>query len=206
MQIENYYIAGVKIHPNVSEIDLGTWEGKKRVERIIGASDRFNLPVIIHGGRNNILDNDRSRFAELSNFQDIDLRSSTPVVIAHGGAYGLRASEVSDEIVPVLKKLLSKYDNLYIDVAGLSDDIILLFLSFIGTDRILFGSDALYENQAVMGMRLLFALERSHLNVEDSLIRILSSNAARIIFREGPNKQKVAKAESIEDQKQELDL
>jgi predicted TIM-barrel fold metal-dependent hydrolase len=188
-QIRNYGIVAVKIHPNVTGINLGIPEGKERVECIIRVSDQLGLPVIIHGGRNDVLNNENGRFAEISKFTDINWKSSVPVIIAHGGAYGFSLSEVVNDIIPILKKLLSLHENLSIDISGLPEGIILSFLSFIDTERILFGSDALYENAIVAAMRLLYALEQSGSKLERSLIQILSENAARTIFREDPKKR-----------------
>lgn len=187
-QMKNYDIAAVKIHPNISGVNLGTSKGKERVECIIKASDQLGLPVIIHGGINDVLNNENGRFAEISNFLDINWKSSSPVIIAHGGAYGLSISEAVDEIIPALKKLLSLYENLCIDISGLPENIILSFLSFIETERIFFGSDALYENEIVVAIRLVYALEQSGLKLERSLIQILSENTAGTIFKEDARK------------------
>jgi predicted TIM-barrel fold metal-dependent hydrolase len=183
-QVKTYNIAAVKIHPNITGINLGKPRGKERLECIIDVSSGLDIPVIIHGGRSDILKKDSSRFAEISHFKDIGLKSSRAVVIAHGGAYGIQVTEVIDEVLPVIKKLLNLYENLYIDISGLSHEVILQFLQHIGTERILFGSDALYENQIIMIGRLIYALENSDLGFENSLIQMLSQNAANGIFGE----------------------
>jgi predicted TIM-barrel fold metal-dependent hydrolase len=187
-QIKYYGIVAVKIHPNVTGINLGISVGKERVECIIAVTDQLGLPIIIHGGKNDVLKNNNGRFAEISKFKDINLKSSSPVIIAHGGAYGISASEMVDEVIPTLKKLLSQYENLCIDISGLRESAILSLLSSVETERVLFGSDALYENEIMVAMRLLYALEQSGLKLETSLIQILSENAARAVFREDPKK------------------
>ncbi len=183
-QKEKHRVVATKIHPNITGINLNTSEGKERVECIIEASSNLGLPVIIHGGRSHFLKNDNGRFADISNLKDIDFNSSTPIIIAHGGTYGLSASEVMKEAIPVLKSLLCLYPNLNIDIAGLDHDTINRLLTCVEPERVLFGSDALYENQILMLVRFLYALESSGLNFEDSLIQILCENAANRIFVE----------------------
>jgi predicted TIM-barrel fold metal-dependent hydrolase len=183
-QIDDYGIVAVKVHPNVTGIDLATLAGKERVECILAAGGSLHLPVIIHGGRSEILGDTKGRFADMANFRDIDFKTSSNVIIAHGGAYGMSDAEIADRVVPSLKKLLSAYGNLLIDLAGLRESAIVSLLSNVDSDRVLFGSDALYENEIAMGMRLLYALERTGAKSDDAPIRILSENAARTIFRE----------------------
>ncbi|MFX0204007.1 MAG: amidohydrolase family protein [Candidatus Hodarchaeota archaeon] len=187
-EMEKYHIIAVKIHPNVTGIDLNSARGKERIECIIEASARLDLPVIIHGGQNHLPNKKTGGYAVIANLKEIDFDYSIPVIIAHGGAYGYSSSEVVDEVIPVLKNLMRSHKNLSIDISGLDERNISSLLSVVEMERILFGSDALYENQIVMLMRLLFALEVSKLELENSLVQLSSKNAAKIIFKENPLK------------------
>ncbi|MFX0203050.1 MAG: amidohydrolase family protein [Candidatus Hodarchaeota archaeon] len=187
-QIKKYHIIAVKIHPNITAINLNSATGKERIECIIEANARLDLPVIIHAGLNVLPNRETGAYGVISNLKDINLNSSPPVILAHGGAYGHSSSEVHDDVLPILKKLIRSYKNLFIDISGLDEKNIILLLSVVKIDRILFGSDSLYENQIIMLMRLLFALETSKLELENSLVQIFSKNAAKIIFKEKPLK------------------
>lgn len=182
-QVEKYHIVAVKIHPNITAINLNLATGKERVECIIEASARLELPVVIHGGKNYMPDKKTGEYALISNLEDLNLNSPSPVVLAHGGAYGHSFSEIQQKVIPVLKRMLRSYENMFIDVSALDHKTIGLCLTVTGKDRILFGSDALYENQILMLMRLIFALETSKLKFEESLIQILCKNPANVIFK-----------------------
>jgi len=186
-ELKRYKIIAVKVHPNITGINLGTTEGKERLECIIEAGSHLKIPVIIHAGRSPFLNN-RAEFGSFANFQDINFNAEVPVVLAHGGGYESSGAEVHRDIMPLLTKLLTNFSNLLIDISALNHEVIKLFLSKIETERILFGSDSLYQNQSIMLMNLLYALELSGLKFDDSLINIVSKNAAGRIFNEMPNK------------------
>lgn len=186
---EKYKIIAVKVHPNITGIDLGIREGKERLEAIISAGSRLRLPVIVHAGCSRLfLNNRRAEFSSLFNFKDINFDVQTPVVLSHGGAYELACEEVNRDVLPLLIKLLKKFSNLLIDIAMLNHDVIKLLLTKIPIEKILFGSDALYQNQSLMLMNLIYALESSSLKLDESLINILSKNPGSKIFKEAPNK------------------
>ena len=181
-QIDQYAIVAVKIHPNLSGIDLNEATGQGRLESIIGACSNLALPLIIHAGRSNHLTGSASRFAEIANFKLLNLKTSAPIVIAHGGAYGIPADEIHEVVIPVLRELLDTNENLCIDISGLSFETIRQLLINIDIDKILFGSDALYYNPFAMEIRLLDALESVHLKIEESYMRIISQNIEQRAF------------------------
>lgn len=185
-EVEKYGIIAVKIHPGITAINLQTAQGKERTECIIEASAKIGLPVIIHAGPCFLPGKDNSEFALISNLEDINLRSSVPVILAHGGACGLSSSEVFHVVLPVLKKLINTHDNLLIDISGLNYENICLLLGILETERILFGSDALYNNQILILLRLMCALETCKPELRNSLVQILSKNPSKYIFKECP--------------------
>jgi predicted TIM-barrel fold metal-dependent hydrolase len=182
--VKKYKIIAVKIHPNITAIDLNEASGKERIECIVEASAQLGLPMVIHGGRSYLPDRGQCGYASIKNFLDINLTSAANIIIAHGGAYGHSADEIIIDVIPPLRKLLSSNENIYIDISGLNYRNVSLLLRSVEIDRILFGSDALYENQIMMLMRLMSALEDSKLELEDSLLRILSHNPAKVVFKE----------------------
>ena len=134
---------------NVTGIDLYTFKGKERIECILSACGKFNLPLIVHGGRSPILKNAKSSsYASINNLKNIDWSiSKAPVILAHAGAFGCSINEVEDEIFPILKILFSSHSNLVIDISAIDIDILAFLIKRIGESRMLFGSDALYIPQ-----------------------------------------------------------
>lgn len=182
-QIDKYAIVAVKAHPNLSGIDLNESAGKERIEYIIDACSILDLPLIIHVGRSNHLTGNASRFAEIANFKAVNLKTSIPIVMAHGGAYGIPSSEIREVVIPVLRELLDTNENLCIDISGLHFESIRQLLVSIDIERILFGSDALYYDPFATEMRLLAALESAHLKIEESYTKIISENIERRSFQ-----------------------
>ena len=181
--IDKYTIVAVKAHPNLTGIDLKELAGKERIEWILDACSSLNLPLIMHAGRSNHLPGEAGRFAEIENFKNINLRASIPIIIAHGGAYGMSSNEIREKVIPVLRKLLETNENLCIDISGLQYEAICQLVGNIEIERILFGSDGLYHNPFVMEMRLLAALDDANLNIEESYTKIVSKNIERRSFR-----------------------
>jgi predicted TIM-barrel fold metal-dependent hydrolase len=181
-----FEIAAIKVHPNLSEIDIGKQEGQEVIERILAVCDRLHLPLIIHGGLSPICPNFRCfNYSSLDNLSKINWKiTETPVIIAHGGLYGHKESEVSSTLLPVLKKMLSRHDNLAVDISGLPIYSICAILNAVDKGKILFGSDALYEEQWEMLVKLLYCLESSPRRVDEEFVKIVSENPAKYIFGE----------------------
>ena len=91
--------------------------------------------------------------------------------------------EVREKVIPVLRELMETNENLCIDISGLQYEAICQMLENVETERILFGTDALYHDPFVMEMRLLAALDEAKLNIEDSYIKIVSENIEKRSFR-----------------------
>jgi predicted TIM-barrel fold metal-dependent hydrolase len=182
-QIDKYSIVALKAHPNLSGIDLKESAGKERIECILNACSDLNLPLIIHVGRSNYLAGSAGRFAEIANFRTMNLKASIPIVMAHGGAYGIPSSEIREIVIPALTELTETNENLCIDISGLHSGSMRQLLASINIDRILFGSDALYYDPFATEMRLLAALESVHLKMEESYTKIISENIESRLFQ-----------------------
>ncbi len=183
--VSKYPIRAIKIHPNITEINLSVVAGKQRVENILEVCRVTGLPLVIHGGLSPVLKNLRSRcFSALSNLSQIDWGiTSTPVVISHAGMMGYSLCEMID-LIPLLKRILSTHNNVMIDISALDLGALCLILEKIDLCRIVFGSDALYFPQWSAVVKLLHALKETISDVEEAFIKIAGENPAKQIFRE----------------------
>jgi len=181
--VAKYKIRAIKVHPNITEIDLSTTEGKRRVESILEVCRITDLPLIIHGGLSSVLKNPSSRgYAALANLCQIDWGiTSSPVVISHAGMMGHSLSEISDQM-PLLRRILSSHGNVMLDMSALDLGALRLILKKVDRDRIIFGSDAFYFPQWCAVVKLLHALEEATSDMEEAFIGIAGHNPAKYIL------------------------
>ena len=180
-------VRAIKVHPCLSGIDLCAVSGRARLEAILTAAGNAELPVIIHGGAYpNIVESCGPCFGLLENMDRIDFDlTSHPVVIAHAGAFGLDRQLVESSLLPRLGSLLHRYDHLFVDVSALSAEVIGLLLLRIAPERIVFGSDALYELPWKSLIRLFVALEKAAGGrAEELLVRIAATNSGQMLRKE----------------------
>jgi hypothetical protein len=190
-QVNQFNIKAIKIHPNITNINLMSPHGKKRVESILETCGHFRLPIIVHGGRSPIIsDRKASEHGCLKNFKDINWGLSTaPVIIAHGGLFGCDIGEIEHEVLPILQKLISKHSNIMIDISGIDFAPLFVLLKQIDHSRILFGSDALYYKQWAMIVKLTHALKKLKADLISALPQIVSINPSNIIFKNNERKK-----------------
>jgi predicted TIM-barrel fold metal-dependent hydrolase len=183
--VSKYRIGAIKLHPNITEINLSAAGGKKRVENILEACRVTGLPLIIHGGISPVLKNRNSRgYASLSNLRQIDWSiTSAPVVISHAGIMGHSLHEISD-LMPLLRGILSTHSSVMVDISALDLSALCLVLEKIDRDRIVFGSDAFYFPQWSAVVKLLHALKATVSDTEEAFIKIAGENPAQNVFRE----------------------
>jgi len=183
--MEYYNICSIKQNLTQTGTNISHPEGKKRLESILDTCTKLNLPLILHSGKSPLAaDSEASKYGELEVLEQFDWTShSCPIVFAHSASYGHTASEIKDNIIPRLMKLLTLYDNILIDISGVDIIGMKYILESIPSDRILFGSDSLYEPQWQRVVKLLHTLEESSLNTEDSFFKIMSYNPEKHIFR-----------------------
>ncbi|MCC7257261.1 MAG: amidohydrolase family protein [Gammaproteobacteria bacterium] len=144
--VARFGVRVLKIHPNISGIDIGSEPGRAYLEEALAACGTLGLPVIVHGGISPILgESGRARYARLENLTSIDWgRGSAPVILAHFGLYGCGAADITDADVHGVKTLLDRHDNLFTDSSGVGFPVIEKMMRNLPVDKILFGSDALY--------------------------------------------------------------
>jgi len=182
--IKKFNVSSLKQNLTQTEINISTPEGKERLEFILDSCTKLNLSLILHSGRSPLAKNSEiSRYGEIEVLEKFNWNSfACPIVFAHSAAYGCSAAEVKNQIIPRLKKMITKYPHLLIDISGVEIQGMINILEIIPIERILFGSDALYEPQWKRIVKLLYALEKSAVNLEESFIKIMSHNPENQIF------------------------
>lgn len=182
---KKFNIKALKCHPVISAMDLASEVGKDRLGSMLAACEENHLPLVLHcGGRSSLWSRDRGGYALLENVRDIDWNvSSEPVVIAHAGMYSCELTEAENEVLPILARMLEKFDNLFVDISGIDIAALSLVLKRIDNARIVFGSDALYHPQWASMVTLLHVLKNVGTDVDRRLIEIASTNPLRTIFR-----------------------
>ena len=172
----------LKIHPNIQQINLATAKGQERLHSVLSACQKFTLPLIVHGGVSRVLEDPSSRaYAALDNLLHVDWRhASTPVVISHAGMFGDSPFEKAD-LLHKLQRLLSVNDNVWVDISGLSFDMLCDVLRHVDRERIVFGSDALYFPQWSAVVKVLYALKSLGLQAEEIFGKLAGINPARVL-------------------------
>lgn len=186
---KRFNIKTIKIHPNITCINTTLAAGKERIEAILSACSELHLPAIIHGGRSAMLaDKTQQDYGTIENLKDINWGiSKKKVVIAHAFCHDYDALHVKKHIITKLRNLCDKYDNIIFDLSNLNFDSMIYIIDNIDNNRIVFGSDALYEHQWAAVAKLLVCLSRSTKNIEDSFMKIISLNPKKYLFKEDTN-------------------
>ncbi len=188
--VSRWDVRALKVHPNLSRIDPRTSAGRERIETLLAAAGRCGLPLVLHGGPSpGLADAAAQDYGRIQHLEEIDFGlSSSPVVIAHAGAYGLSAAEVDDEILPRLQRLFDRWEHLSLDLSALSLSVQVRILRTIEPERVLFGSDALYDLPWKSLVRLFLALRQVCAGrQEELLVRIAGTNPVRLFEKERSN-------------------
>jgi predicted TIM-barrel fold metal-dependent hydrolase len=174
-----YGIRAIKFHPNLAGIDPLTKEGRDLIYASLTVAGELGLPIIIHGGRSPGLEPAEMReYGTISRLAMMNWSISTsPVILAHAGCYGLTHAESIDALF-ILDNLLEKHSNLMADISNLEPPILRLVLEKIPSERLVFGSDALYIPIWKAWVRFLQTLQLVSAFPDDDLIRIASLNPA----------------------------
>jgi hypothetical protein len=180
-----YKIFAIKQNLTQTQINIRSSEGNKRFEAIIDSCTKLDLPLILHSGKSPlVIDEESGNYSTLDVLEKFNWKlANKPVILAHSASYGYSIDEIVTDIIPRLKKLIHKYSNIYIDISGVDVHALKHILEAVPSERILFGSDALYEQQWQRLVKLIYALEQSRLDLDDTLIRILSANPEKHIFK-----------------------
>jgi predicted TIM-barrel fold metal-dependent hydrolase len=179
-------VRAVKLHPAITGIDLGSGSGRQRAEAMLDGCRESGVPLIVHGGRSYpVRDPKVGLYACIQNLARIKWRDArVPVVIAHAGCYGCALEEMEREVLPTLETMVSANENLLVDTSALEHDALALVLERVGIDRLLFGSDALYEPPWSAMVKLTMALRVNRMDPEASLRRVAGLNPSRFLSLE----------------------
>ena len=181
-----YGIRAIKCHPVVSGLDLSGNPGKEWLELLLAACHESDLPLVLHGGRNNpYWGGSRGNFAALEHLAKIDMSvSQKPIILAHAGFHWCDGEGIRREGLPMLERMLQAYPNLYVDISGLTFGPLKLVLRYVNGERILFGSDALYSSQWEAVTMTMHALKELGMSLEANFARFASINPRKTIFKD----------------------
>ncbi|APG26932.1 hypothetical protein A7E78_03230 [Syntrophotalea acetylenivorans] len=185
--IKKYEISVLKVHPTLSGHELTAVEGRARVDALLKTAQKVGMPVIVHGGKSPSVRYPPTacQQGELDHLAKLDLAGSCyPIVIAHAGAFGIGAEEFQRRVLPQLHELLSKYDHLLVDTSALSVDVLSVLVGQVEPERILFGSDALYELSWKAAVKLYWVLEQQFSRPEDLFALIAGENPEKLFIKE----------------------
>lgn len=182
--VQEHEARAVKLHPAITGVDLGTAPGRERAEAILDGCRRSGVPLVVHGGRSfPVLDPAAAAYASIENLAAIRWREArVPVSIAHAASYGYGLDEMEQQVLPKVDAMLSANDNLFLDVSALEHDALALVLRRLGAERLLFGSDALYEPPWSAMAKLALALQRTGMDVEGSIAEMAGRNPSRFLY------------------------
>jgi len=180
--ILSFGIKAIKFNANIAEINLSQEEGRERLDTIIRAAAVFELPVIIHGGKSEILKNsEASDYSSLENLARTSIRTArTPIIISHAGLFGASLEEIGTRLLPLLKEILSENENIMVSVSGLETPVLESLLREVSTDRILFGSDFPYFSQWGAIIKLWMVLKKISNDPLTTFQKIVSENSKRL--------------------------
>jgi predicted TIM-barrel fold metal-dependent hydrolase len=180
-------LRAIKINANIQGIDLSSSQGREAMERLMAACRSTALPMIVHGGISRLLPDPAGRaFASLDKLAALDWQAAgVPVVISHAGLFGCSSSEV-EALLPVLTRMLDRHERLLVDVSGLSVPTLDAVLGALPPSRMVFGSDALYFPQWSAVVKLLHAMDRRGMPVEETFATVAGDTPARHIFHQEP--------------------
>ncbi len=196
-QIKSHQIKGIKLHPNLqgfmpqpkdNDLELG-----EKLKLIYKFAEENKLYLLFHGGytrftkggliSNVSLAGKRSGTnALLKNFYSIDGTSEIfdnyelPIIIAHLGNYALIKPDYQS-----LRHISKRYSNILFDTAGVSPRLITKGLNIVGNNKLVFGSDALYNKESYGIAFCLDSISKSNLDFESSIQNIFSKNYENLL-------------------------
>jgi predicted TIM-barrel fold metal-dependent hydrolase len=183
-------VKAVKLHNNISRIDLSTDRGRRHMNAVIEACGSVGLPLIVHGGASPILAPDPCcDFGRLQQLAKLDWEPAATVIIAHCGIYGCTRSEV-DDCIPLLKRLVTR-PNIFVDMSGLGSEALQIVIRAIGIERMLFGSDALYHPLWRAMVAALDAFHRVGLSEADALSQVANETPSAVLDLRQPGSRSV---------------
>ncbi|GAB1259777.1 amidohydrolase family protein [Aurantivibrio plasticivorans] len=180
--LDTHPIRILKIHPNLTDISIEETKGKERIESMLDACSALKLPALIHGGCSPILHgHDSAYHAKIDYLKLIPWGNYTsPIIIAHLGAYGCKAESLPTEQLSQLAALLQTHDHLYTDTSGLAYPIVQEAIDRIPSSKIVYGSDFSYYPMWHGLVHLLHAYTNKSGEALDKIKQIAHTNPEQI--------------------------
>lgn len=160
--VEEFKIIGLKLHPNLQNFKPqpkdNSGEIAEKLKIIYKTAEKYKIYLLFHGGFSDFTEYIDLEFSGLSrsktnallkNFcngageSEIFGKYGIPIIIAHLGHFGQNNLDAE-----LLKMITGKYKNIYFDTAAVSPKMIKNAIELIGSNRIILGSDALYNRMA----------------------------------------------------------
>jgi len=176
-----YGVKAIKLHTNISRIDLASDRGRRHANSLIEACGSTGLPLIVHGGASPMLSPEPCcDFGRLERLASLDWHAAPAVIIAHCGIYGCTQNEI-ETCLPILRNLLSHQRNIFVDTSGLTSEPLELVTRSIGIERMLLGSDALYVPIWKAVVSAVHAFRQAGFSETDALLRVAGENPTRVL-------------------------
>lgn len=197
--IRHYKIVGIKLHPNLQGFLPQPSDNppaiKEKLEYIYSQAAENRKYLLFHAGISFFTDKVSEDYVHLKRGKDNALLShfieedgnseilgkyDVPIIFAHLGHFGL--SKINYQ---VLKLIIQRYKDIYFDTSGVSPKLLTDMGDIVGSQRIVFGSDALYNS---MRHSVLFTYEgaakmRNGEKLNDILLNILGLNYSTKILK-----------------------
>lgn len=187
---------GIKLHPNLQGFRPLPKENPPaiagRLRALYAAAREHRLYLHFHGGRSFFAARADARYPEtprlrdaalLSAFADADGRSplfetfGVPVILAHLGHFGVHPFDGV-----LLRKIAERHPNVSFDTSAASAQRIRAALEAVGPERLLLGSDGLYNSL----FHSLAAVVRAADGDRDMLRDVLGGNYERLVGEGSP--------------------
>jgi uncharacterized protein len=161
-----HLFVGMKFHPEFNHFDADD----PRVDPYLALCERYKVPAVFHCGA------DGSKSSASKIYAIARRHPSVPIVLYHMGFLASHQSAID----AVLQSITRMDARLYLELSQVSPQDALAAIRKVGSDRVLFGTDATYYGADHYGSyRSLVALLQNDLSAAD-LRKVLSGNAENL--------------------------
>lgn len=162
----NPVFVGMKFHPEMNYFKADD----ETVDPYLNLCAKYQVPAVFHCGRSGSNSSPERIYNVAKRHPDV------PIVLYHMGAFGPHESAIQT----AEQALKNKDANLYLETSQVDPDSVLKAIRTVGSDRVLFGTDACYygKNHYASYEKLIEVL-KGELKEEDAQ-KVLSGNAKRL--------------------------
>jgi len=190
--VNELHVVGIKLHPNLQGFKPQPQDNPRelaeKLRLLYKTAEEHKLYLLFHGGKTNVIRYVDRRYGNhprsgsnglLKNFcsetgeGEVFSAYRTPKIIAHLGHYGLDRLDCS-----LIRKIADRHEDVFFDTSGVSPGSIKKMIELVGSRRLIWGSDALYNR---MRYSMFFVYKaalsaRTHENPDDIMMNILGRN------------------------------